>query len=54
VLPVGSRYEQDLLRVVRKGEKHTVQSLGPCRFVPLIGRDAWDARLEFAGDGWEL
>ncbi|MCE2462935.1 MAG: protein-L-isoaspartate(D-aspartate) O-methyltransferase [Dehalococcoidia bacterium] len=41
VIPVGTRMEQELIRVVKTSEGHTVNVLGPCRFVPLIGRDAW-------------
>ena len=42
VIPVGSRWEQDLLKVTKRKRKHLVQSLGGCRFVPLIGPGAWD------------
>ena len=41
VIPVGSRWEQELLRVTRKKSGNTVEQLGGCRFVPLIGRGAW-------------
>jgi protein-L-isoaspartate(D-aspartate) O-methyltransferase len=41
VIPVGSRWEQDLLQVIRQKEGTTVKSLTHCRFVPLIGEDAW-------------
>jgi protein-L-isoaspartate(D-aspartate) O-methyltransferase len=41
VIPVGPRYEQDLLKIVKWGKKTWTQNLGPCRFVPLIGKDAW-------------
>ena len=41
VIPVGSRWEQELLRVTRKKSGNTVENLGGCRFVPLIGRGAW-------------
>ena len=41
VIPVGTQREQELIKVVRTSEGHTVNVLGPCRFVPLIGRDAW-------------
>jgi protein-L-isoaspartate(D-aspartate) O-methyltransferase len=42
VIPVGSRAEQDLVRVVRRGERETRREyLGPCRFVPLVGPGAW-------------
>ena len=41
LIPVGSRYEQELLKIVRiKGELLS-QDLGPCRWVPLIGEGAW-------------
>ena len=41
VIPVGSRYEQELVRLTRKEEKEIIESLGLCRFVPLIGEGAW-------------
>ncbi|MBM4445431.1 MAG: protein-L-isoaspartate(D-aspartate) O-methyltransferase [Chloroflexi bacterium] len=42
VIPVGSRYEQSLLKVVRRNGGTAVQDLGPCRWVPLIGEGAWN------------
>jgi protein-L-isoaspartate(D-aspartate) O-methyltransferase len=42
VIPVGSRWEQDLQQVIRRDEGVTVKSLTRCRFVPLIGEEAWD------------
>lgn len=42
VIPVGSRWEQDLLKVTKRKKRHAVKSLGGCRFVPLIGEDAWE------------
>lgn len=41
VIPVGSRWEQELLQVTREKSGNTVERLGGCRFVPLIGRGAW-------------
>ncbi len=41
VIPVGSRYEQDLLKVVKRGNQIVTHNLGPCRWVPLIGEGAW-------------
>lgn len=42
VIPVGERTEQELMRVTRRlGREPRVERLGPCRFVPLIGPDAW-------------
>lgn len=40
VIPIGSRYVQELYKVTRR-RKNTVQNLGGCRFVPLIDKDAW-------------
>jgi len=42
VIPVGSRYEQELLKVTKQNGETTVQKLGPCRWVPLVGDGAWD------------
>ena len=41
VLPVGSRDVQELVRIVKTPEGALRHNLGPCRFVPLLGRDAW-------------
>lgn len=41
VIPVGGRREQRLMTVVRSGSTHAVTTTMPCRFVPLIGKDAW-------------
>jgi protein-L-isoaspartate(D-aspartate) O-methyltransferase len=41
VIPVGSRWEQTLLSVVKHDEETEVKQLTSCRFVPLIGQDAW-------------
>jgi protein-L-isoaspartate(D-aspartate) O-methyltransferase len=38
VIPVGARWEQDLLRVRKEGGKPRKDLLGACRFVPLIGQ----------------
>ena len=43
VIPVGQRYEQELLRVTRRLEGNIVENLGGCRFVSLIGDEAWDS-----------
>ena len=41
VVPVGTREEQDLKLIVKRGGGARTFSLGPCRFVPLIGEGAW-------------
>ena len=41
VIPVGSLHQQELHRVQKDHDGYSVKSLGPCRFVPLIGPGAW-------------
>ena len=42
VIPVGSRHVQELYKITRQRQKNILQNLGGCRFVPLIGKDAWE------------
>ncbi len=42
VIPVGSRWEQELLKVTKKTRRNLIENLGGCRFVPLIGEGAWE------------
>jgi len=42
VIPVGSRYMQDLYKVTKSRKENIVRNLGGCRFVSLIGKDAWE------------
>lgn len=41
VIPVGTRENQELLHVLRTEEGISIRWLGSCRFVPLIGKDAF-------------
>lgn len=41
VLPVGNEEGQNLVCITRKGGKPSVEDLGPCRFVKLVGRYGW-------------
>lgn len=41
IIPVGNLREQSLMKVVRTFDGAVTRALGACRFVPLIGRDAW-------------
>ena len=43
VIPVGSRWQQDLLKVTKRKKRNKVENLGGCYFVPLIGEGAWEA-----------
>lgn len=44
VIPVGGRNTQELVRIVKTPEGARRHNLGPCRFVPLLGRSAWPER----------
>jgi len=44
VIPVGSRQVQELYKITRQRHKNLVENLGGCRFVSLIGRDAWEQK----------
>ena len=41
VIPVGSRWQQELLRVTKLRKGNNIENLGGCYFVPLIGEGAW-------------
>jgi len=42
VIPVGSRYIQELYKITKGRKKNVVENLGGCRFVSLIGKGAWE------------
>lgn len=42
VIPVGSRHEQELLVVSKHGDRISRRALVACRFVLLIGEEAWE------------
>jgi protein-L-isoaspartate(D-aspartate) O-methyltransferase len=44
VIPVGGRDLQELVRIVKTPEGARRHNLGPCRFVPLLGKGAWPAQ----------
>ena len=41
VIPVGTPFEQELIKVVKRKNGLASTNLGACRFVPLIGESAW-------------
>ena len=49
VIPVGESDDQQLVTVERHGDRLREQRLGPVRFVPLIGRAGWAARIQENG-----
>ncbi len=42
IIPVGSEYTQELLKVIKYGDNLKKESLGGCRFVKLIGEYGWE------------
>ncbi len=51
IMPVGRDPSmQSLVRVRRSGEQVTIEELGPVRFVPLIGAQAWELGPDPAPD----
>ncbi len=42
VIPTGSRYLQELCKITKHKKGNKVQNLGGCRFVSLIGKNAWE------------
>jgi protein-L-isoaspartate(D-aspartate) O-methyltransferase len=42
VIPVGSKWKQELLTITKGEKKNITRNLGGCRFVPLIGEGAWE------------
>jgi len=42
VIPVGSRYHQDLILVVRRGDEWVERNDGPVVFVPLVGKEGFE------------
>ena len=42
VIPVGSQWQQDLLKVTKLKKGNRIENLGGCYFVPLIGEGAWE------------
>jgi protein-L-isoaspartate(D-aspartate) O-methyltransferase len=45
VIPVGSRYMQELYKVTKRKDRNILQNLGGCRFVSLIGKNAWEEEI---------
>jgi len=42
VIPVGSRYVQELCKITKRRNKNVIENLGGCRFVSLIGKGGWE------------
>jgi len=41
VIPAGSKFHQELLKITRRGESYITENLGGCIFVPLIGEQGF-------------
>lgn len=46
VIPIGSRYDQDLECWQKRGETWHIERLSPVRFVPLVGEWGWKSEGE--------
>jgi protein-L-isoaspartate(D-aspartate) O-methyltransferase len=44
VIPIGGLRRQQLVRVLRRGDRFDESSHGPATFVPLVGRDAFQGQ----------
>ncbi|RME73349.1 MAG: protein-L-isoaspartate(D-aspartate) O-methyltransferase [Chloroflexi bacterium] len=42
VIPIGPRWQQELVRLHRRGDRFIEEELAPVAFVPLIGEHGWD------------
>jgi protein-L-isoaspartate(D-aspartate) O-methyltransferase len=42
IMPVGDRFFQDLILVIKRGKEIEKINLGGCQFVPLIGKEGWE------------
>jgi protein-L-isoaspartate(D-aspartate) O-methyltransferase len=42
VIPVGPRHIQELYKITKRDGKNIIKKLGGCRFVSLIGKNAWE------------
>ena len=42
VIPIGTRWQQHLVKITRTPEGDLVDDLGACFFVPLLGEGAWN------------
>jgi protein-L-isoaspartate(D-aspartate) O-methyltransferase len=42
IIPVGDRYIQDLILLIKTKDKIEKFNLGGCQFVPLIGKKGWE------------
>ncbi len=41
IIPIGTRDEQELYRVTRRGDDYPMEWITSCRFVPLVGEEGW-------------
>ncbi len=42
VIPIGDRFSQELIKIVREKDRYKEKNLGGCRFVDLIGVHGWN------------
>ena len=42
VIPIGDRFSQELIKIVREKDRYKEKNLGGCRFVDLVGLHGWE------------
>lgn len=42
VIPIGTKWNQSLIKLTKFQDHNEIHNLGGCRFVPLIGEGSWD------------
>ena len=43
VVPVGDKFSQELIKIIKQKDGYKEKNLGGCRFVDLIGVHGWQA-----------
>ena len=41
VIPIGDRFSQKLIKIIKEGDSYKEEDFGGCRFVDLIGIHGW-------------
>jgi protein-L-isoaspartate(D-aspartate) O-methyltransferase len=41
IIPIGDKYSQELIKVIKEKEGYRKENLGGCRFVDLVGAHGW-------------
>lgn len=42
IIPIGDRFSQELIKIIKRKDRYQEKNLGGCRFVDLIGVHGWE------------